>query len=262
MKKLVALIIISAAVAAAPVRSEARQVADPLDTHARLLIGMGTDTWDRTSDLTGVQGINAGNFIGYLEEDAEGLYLAYHVTLLGGGLGSVKFSDGTTTNKTFMTNLNMDFQGVGFTMKDLAVMVGPYIGLTAAGMGGASTNLTSVKGDVEGIIISTLGVSLRVHSFIGNHLELSLLGSYGFWTPYSNLTIASASTGIGGGTSTVAYSFDGISDLGLGLQVGIRFMRQIGLVIGAKYEDTTVTKSNRSMEITNLNTLLALGLWF
>ncbi len=261
MRRFFVLFMILATSAALPPGTYAREVADPLDTHARLLVGIGTDNWDRSSNLAGVQDVDAATFAGYLEEDAEGLYLAYHVTLMGGGLGSVKFSDGTATSKTFMTNLNMDFQGVCFTTKGVDVMLGPYIGLTAVGMGGASTNLTSVRGDVEGIIISTLGASLRVHSFIGDHIELALQGFYGFWTPYSNLTIASASSGLLGGANTMAYTFDGISDLGLSLQVGIRLMRQIGVVLGAKYEDTTVSGS-RSMEIANLNSLLALGLWF
>lgn len=263
MKKVIRLFIISAAVmAVATSGAHAREVADPLDTHARLVIGVGTDNWDRTSNL-GIQDVDAPTYIGYLEEDAEGLYLAYHVTLFGGGLGSVTFTDGTKTSRTFMTNLNMDFQGVCFTTRGIAVMIGPYIGLTAVGMGGTSAGLTSAKGDAEGIIASTLGASLRVHSFIGNHIELALQGFYGFWTPYSNLTFISASSGLlGSTTSTMAYSFNNISDLGVGLQLGVRIMRQIGVVVGARYQDTTVSSNGTSMDITNLNSVLALGLWF
>ncbi len=263
MKKgFILFIIMTAAVTTAASGAHAREVADPLDTHARLVIGVGTDNWNRNSNIDGVQNINAPTFIGYLEEDAEGLYLAYHVTLSGGGLGSVTFMDGTKTSNTFMTNLNMDFQGVCYTTKGIAVMLGPYIGLTAAGMGGASSNVSTVKGDAEGIIISTLGASLRVHSFIGDYIELALQGFYGFWTPYSNLTVVSASTGPLGGTNTIAYSFDNISDLGLGFQLGIRIMRQIGVVVGIRYEDTRVARTGKNMDITNLNSLLALGLWF
>lgn len=259
MKKAFIFLMITVMTAVLAEQAHAREVADPLDTHARLLIGLGTDSWDRTSNLTGVKDMNSSTFIGYLEEDAEGLYLAYHVTLMGGGLGSVTFTDGTKTSNTFMTNLNMDFQGVCYTTKGIAVMIGPYVGLTAVGMGGASSNVSSARGDAEGIISSTLGASLRVHSFIGNHIELSLQGFYGFWTPYSNLTIVSASSA---GANPMGYSFNSVSDLGLGVQLGIRIMRQIGVVVGGRYEDTKTARGGESMEITNVNSLLALGLWF
>jgi hypothetical protein len=46
------------------------------------------------------------NLSGYFEEDAEGLYIASHITILAGSLGAVTFSDGTSSANTFMTNVN------------------------------------------------------------------------------------------------------------------------------------------------------------
>lgn len=250
----------------------ARQVADPLDTHARLILGLGTETWDQNSNINGIQKMHQSNFSGYIEEDAEGLYIASHITLLAGGLGSVTFSDGTSTSNTFMTNINMDFQGVCYTTKGIAVMVGPYIGVTAVGIGGESTSSallgSSFSGDAESIVLSSMGISARIHSFIGDYIDLSLQGFYGFWTPYSNITVISAHAStslVGGGanTTTMSYYFDNISDVGVNLEVGIRLMRQLGIVVGGKYENIVASGSNsKNIEISNINSLLALGLWF
>ena len=247
----------------------ARQIADPLDTHARLIIGLGTNSWNQDSNMNSIQKINQSAFAGYLEEDAEGLYLAYHVTLLAGSLGSVTFSDGTSTSSTFMTNLNMDFQGVCYTTKGIAVMAGPYIGVTAAGLGGESTSSaligSSFKGDAESIVLSSLGASARIHGFIGNHIDLSLQGFYGFLTPYSNITFISSHASTLGGVNTinVSYNFNNMSAIGVNLELGIRIMRQLGIVVGGRYEDIIATGAdNKNIEITNLNSLIALGLWF
>ncbi|MGC8578933.1 MAG: hypothetical protein ACP5MB_02605 [bacterium] len=250
----------------------ARQVADPLDTHARLILGFGTETWDQNSNINGIQKMHQSNFSGYLEEDAEGLYIASHITLLAGGLGSVTFSDGTSTSNTFMTNINMDFQGVCYTEKGIAVMIGPYIGLTAVGIGGESTSSallgSSFSGNAESIVVSSMGISARVHAFIGDHVDLALQGFYGFWIPYSNITLVSAHAStslLGGGanTTTMSYYFDNISDAGVNLEVGIRFMRQLGVIIGGRYEDIVASGNNsKNINIDNINSFVALGLWF
>jgi len=39
-----------------------------------------------------------------------------------------------------MTNVNVDLQGVCYTTKGIAIMIGPYIGVSAVGLGGASTS--------------------------------------------------------------------------------------------------------------------------
>jgi len=80
------------------------------------------------------------NLSGYFEEDAEGLYIASHITILAGSLGAVTFSDGTSSANTFMTNVNVDLQGVCYTTKGIAIMIGSYIGVSAVGLGGASTS--------------------------------------------------------------------------------------------------------------------------
>ncbi|MCL4478968.1 MAG: hypothetical protein M1381_07720 [Deltaproteobacteria bacterium] len=250
------------------VSANARVVADPLDTHARLLIGLGTGNWKQNTNSVSASNIHNSSFSGYLEDDSEGLYLAYHVMLDGGGLGSVTFSDGTTTNKSFIADINMDFQGVVYTTRGLSIMVGPYFGLTSVGIGGASTSSLSLtnssfKGDAEAIIISSIGASLRVHSFIGNHIELTLLGYYGFYTPYSNITTISADTNLlTTNTSSRTYGFDNISDIGIGLQLGIRIMRQVGIFIAGKYANTTASNNGMSININSLNGIIGLGLWF
>jgi hypothetical protein len=151
-------------------------------------------------------------------------------------------------------------------------MIGPYIGVSAVGLGGASTSNallgSSFSGDAESIVLSSLGVSARVHGYIGEHVDLSVQGFYGFWSPYSNITIVSShvNAGVLGATqnsTTMSYYFENISDMGINLEAGIRLMRQIGIVVGGRYEDIVASGSNsKNIEVTNLNSLLGIGFWF